>query len=792
MADDVNISVAIDSHGARSGARRVNSALQQIHHRAGSLKDRIFSLQGALGGLAIGSTVYKTLNEFASLDQGLIGVQKTTNATDQEIKQIRQDIQDMALDIPVATDRLLEIAQAAGQLGVTGTENIRVFTDTIARLETASDLAGDQAATSLARLINVTGGSIENVDRLGSVIVALGNNMAATESEITKLATEVGQATSVFSVSAEQATALGAAMRSMGVRAELGGSVVGRAMREIDAAIRSGGESMEYLQQITGMTGQELRKTFEQDATRVFQAWVEGIGRMTSRGQSAAAILERFNLSGQEVLKVLPAMANNSELLAQALNIQAKETKNATALTKESIKAASSFSSQMRLTWNAVDEIAASVGEGLAPAIVDLTQDFRAWVEVNEDFIQQDIPEAMKEFGGAVTSVVSGMIELASNTRKAWIASKALLGLDPTAAKTLWDEYWESQKEGAEAATKAYREFNEATKGEGLWERFARLARENGHEAGKDFAERFQQGIEDVPIGVGKALEAVPYKRGPQKPAGQPDIISPEYFDTIEGLEEQRKQLIMTEREWEKFYATAGKDFTSAQEQQINQMIDRIYDMRRAMEWDEKAGAPAGIGPAGVSGADDQWAKEQMEKADEIGNKWDETYNQMANAFDGWANSYSSTLNDMLWESELTFDKILQSFGRMVTEMLIQSAMSDVTGALFGKAGGGEGPGLLKKGVNKAAIWAMDAMYGFDKGGVLPSDVYGFDKQGRTYRMHAGETVQPTHKDKSAGQKVQYNNFKVIVQAREGKISKQSQRQLRRSLTKSVSAADRE
>ena len=55
----------------------------------------------------------------------------------------------------------------------------------------------------------------------------------------------------------------------------------------------------------------------------------------------------------------------------------------------------------------------------------------------------------------------------------------------------------------------------------------------------------------------------------------------------------------------------------------------------------------------------------------------------MKDAFTGWASSYSSTLTDMLWESELTFDGILESFGRMLTQMVIQKGMVAGIDALF-------------------------------------------------------------------------------------------------------------
>ena len=60
-----------------------------------------------------------------------------------------------------------------------------------------------------------------------------------------------------------------------------------------------------------------------------------------------------------------------------------------------------------------------------------------------------------------------------------------------------------------------------------------------------------------------------------------------------------------------------------------------------------------------------------------------ETADVMRDAFTGWASSYSSTLTDMIWDSELTFDGILESFGRMLTQMVIQQNMTKLMGGAF-------------------------------------------------------------------------------------------------------------
>ena len=181
----------------------------------------------AFAGFA--AAIALTTSEFIDYEKALVGVGKTTDIEGKKLDAFGKKFQKLSETIPVSTNELLGIAQADGQLGVKGEKDLLLFTETIAKLGVATDLTGEQAATSLTRILNVTGQSIEEIPKLGSVIVALGNNFAATESEIVKVANEVARSTSVFGVSASQAAGLSAALKSVGIQAQLGGSVVGKA-----------------------------------------------------------------------------------------------------------------------------------------------------------------------------------------------------------------------------------------------------------------------------------------------------------------------------------------------------------------------------------------------------------------------------------------------------------------------------------------------------------------------------------------------------------------------------------
>lgn len=122
----------------------------------------------------------------------------------------------------------------------------------------------------------------------------------------------------------------------------------------------------------------------------------------------------------------------------------------------------------------------------------------------------------------------------------------------------------------------------------------------------------------------------------------------------------------------------------------------------------------------------------------EIKDNFSLTMGDMKDAFSGWAVSFSSDLTDMIWESEVTFDKIAESFGRMITQMLIQSASADIVGALFGSKTTGES-GLFSD--------LLGGVFDLFSGGTpfyahAPTGDFNIGQFGTTaWKMHSGGTA---------------------------------------------------
>ena len=117
-----------------------------------------FTAIGA-GALAFGGTLafgLKTAADAAiEFESAFAGVRKTVEGTPAELQAISDGLREMATEIPVNVNELAKIAESAGQLGIEEDANLD-FTRVIADLGVTTDLSTDEAASSLARLANIT------------------------------------------------------------------------------------------------------------------------------------------------------------------------------------------------------------------------------------------------------------------------------------------------------------------------------------------------------------------------------------------------------------------------------------------------------------------------------------------------------------------------------------------------------------------------------------------------------------------------------------------------------------
>ena len=362
-------------------ASRTATAFKVINSRMAKFRKTMNKLGGKMKDIGKSLTIGLTLplllfggtsiKAFAKFEQGVVDVVKTTGLGFSQVENI---IDDLTKKLPIPEKALLEIAGAAGQLGVKGVANIKLFTDSFAKLEKSSDIIGEDGAKAVVRLLTVTGDGVGKVKEFSSAIVDLGNNSAASESEILAVATRVGLATAQFKIGSANTLGIAAAMKSLGINAEGGGTVIGKTFRKIQEAVDMGGKSFTVLEKITGLTGDTLKKKFKDDATGVFKSFIGGLARLGEKGISTSKALSIFGLTGDRISAVIPVLAQRSDVLTASLDRATTAFRENVALEKEFAEQSKTLNSLMTKFSNSFVKVKRTVGKLLMPAFTFLVE----------------------------------------------------------------------------------------------------------------------------------------------------------------------------------------------------------------------------------------------------------------------------------------------------------------------------------------------------------------------------------------------------------------------------------
>lgn len=378
-----------------------------------------------------------------SWESSFAGVKKTVDeVTDANGKvtysytQLESELRGLAKTLPSTHAEIANVAEAAGQLGIQ-TENVTAFTKTMIDLGESTNMSAEDAATGLARFANITQMSQNDFDKLGSVLVDLGNNFATTEREIMDMGLRLAGAGKQIGMTEAEIMAMAAALSSVGIEAEAGGSAFSKVMvnmklatetgagafdelervannagvtlGELGQAVVNGGKelkamgdkvgipakslskmyeeadkaavSLENFSDVAGLTNLEFAELFKNDPSKAIMKFVEGLSKAEEQGTSAIKVLDDMDITEVRLRDSLLRAANASGVFEDAIAMGSKAWKENTALTEEANKRYETTESKLKMLKNEAVDVAIEMGGPFVDALRDGLQAAKPLIE---------------------------------------------------------------------------------------------------------------------------------------------------------------------------------------------------------------------------------------------------------------------------------------------------------------------------------------------------------------------------------------------------------------------------
>jgi len=350
------------------------------------------------------------------VDSAYRDMRKTVNGTEEDFEHLKEAAVDFSRTHVTSADTMLEIEAMGGQLGIM-VGDLEEFGHTVSNLDIATNMDSDTIAEDLGKMATVMGITVDQYDNFGDSLVRLGNNMPAMESDIMNSAMRFMGMGKVVGMSADQVLAWATAAVSTGQKAEAAGSSMIRFMGNMENAVNGSDEDLEKWASVAGMSCDEFRQAFQEDASSAMYAFVKGMGEMQESGESVNQLLKELKIGNVRDKQLLEGFANQmanaaktGDILGESLEMASTAYKGMSYVAKdgsieeagdalrEAEKKSEGFSGEFQKMCNNAKALAVELGEASVPVLKELGGTFQELTGFVHD-LPDDVKELAVKFG---------------------------------------------------------------------------------------------------------------------------------------------------------------------------------------------------------------------------------------------------------------------------------------------------------------------------------------------------------------------------------------------------------
>lgn len=326
-------------------------------------------MQGlALGAVAaisgITFTVKKCVEEYAKMDDEMTNVRKYTGQAAEEVERMNEDFKKM--DTRTPRQKLNQLAEDAGRLGITSTAAVEEFVDGADKSNVAlGDDLGDKAVSQIGKLAQMFGedktkGLRGAMLATGSAVNELAQNSSASAGYLVDFTARVAGVGKQAGFTQAQIMGLASVLDQNMQQDETAATAVQNLLAKMFQ------DSAKFAQ-IAGLNVKEFAKTLKEDANG---ALLQFLAAMRAKGGFAdlAPMFEEMKMDGSRATGVLTVLADKLDDIKTAQNLANEAYSEGTSVLNEFETQNESVQAQLDKASKKFLDLSIELGQKLYPA----------------------------------------------------------------------------------------------------------------------------------------------------------------------------------------------------------------------------------------------------------------------------------------------------------------------------------------------------------------------------------------------------------------------------------------
>lgn len=326
-------------------------------------------MQGiALGAVAaisgITFTVKKCVEEYAKMDDEMTNVRKYTGQAAEEVERMNEDFKEM--DTRTPRQKLNQLAEDAGRLGITSTAAVEEFVDGADKINVAlGDDLGDKAVSQIGKLAQMFGedktkGLRGAMLATGSAVNELAQNSSASAGYLVDFTARVAGVGKQAGFTQAQIMGLASVLDQNMQQDETAATAVQNLLAKMFQ------DSAKFAQ-IAGLNVKEFAKTLKEDANG---ALLQFLAAMRAKGGFAdlAPMFEEMKMDGSRATGVLTVLADKLDDIKTAQNLANEAYSEGTSVLNEFETQNENVKAQLDKASKKFLDLSIELGQKLYPA----------------------------------------------------------------------------------------------------------------------------------------------------------------------------------------------------------------------------------------------------------------------------------------------------------------------------------------------------------------------------------------------------------------------------------------